>query len=184
MNRKVLLLVTLAVLALSAPAQTKSNDAISKQIKALKSEKVFTLSYDENSNVSKLMAVTDNFADAGKIGVQAMNFAIGFMYSGKELAKAPDSILLSFWVLTKKPRFAANHNLLLPGSNLDLGTARYVSRPRDNMEYLNFEISIENLGKLVDEPNSRIKLGEAQLTLTRSQLKSISDMLILCDPDR
>lgn len=184
MNKYLFLLVTTTVLAFSTSAQTKSNDAISKQIKALRSEKTFTLNYDQNSNVSKLMAVTDNFADAGKIGVQAMNLAIGFMYSGRELIKAPDNVLLSFWVLTKKPRFAVNHNLLLLNANVDLGPARYISRVRDNMEYLNFEISIENLEKIANEPNGRIQLGEAELTLTRSQLKAISDMLVLCDPKR
>lgn len=176
----------IATLAINSLAQSKPNESISKQIKSLRAEKTITLSYDQNSNISKLMAVTDNFDGAGKIGIQAMNFAIGFMYSGQALSKAPDNILLSFWVLTKKPRFALNHSLLVNGTegNLDLGVARYAAKPRENMEYLNFEISRENLEKIANEPNARIQLGEADLTFTRSQLKAISDILILSAPER
>ncbi|MEO7674080.1 MAG: hypothetical protein ABIU09_08405 [Pyrinomonadaceae bacterium] len=183
MNKYLILLVTLAFLVFSASAQTKTNDAISRQIKTLRAEKTISLSYDQNSNVSKLMAVTDNFDGAGSIGIQAMNFAIGFMYSGQSLAKAPEDMILTFWVLTKKPRFAANHNLSITGVgvNLDLGAARYVSRTRDNMEYLNFKISRENLAKIAGESNARIQLGEAGLRFTSSQLKAISDILILSD---
>ena len=180
------LTLMIAMLAINSTAQSKPNDSISKQIKALRAEKTFTLSYDKNSNVSKLMAVTDNFDGAGKIGIQAMNFAIGFMYSGQELTKAPDNILLTFWVLTKKPRFAANHSLFVNGGggNLNLGAARYAAKPRENMEYLNFEISRENLATIAGESNARIQLGEAGLAFTPTQLKAISDILILSDPAR
>lgn len=176
----------IATISINSFAQSKPNESISKQIKTLRAEKTFTLSYDQNSNVSKLMAVTDNFDGAGRIGVQAMNFAIGFMYSGQALTKAPDNIMLTFWVLTRKPRFAANHSLFVNGGNgnMDLGAARYAAKPRENMEYLNFEISREDLAKIAGESNAQFQLGEAGLTFTRSQLKAISDMLILSDPTR
>ena len=89
MNRHVVLLsLILAGFASIVSGQSKPNDAIARQIKALNCAKTVTLSYDQGSNVSKLMAVTDNFKGAGRVGVQAMNFAVGFMYSGKELTKA------------------------------------------------------------------------------------------------
>lgn len=184
MNKYLFLLATFALLSLSAPAQTKSNDVISKQIKALRGEKAFTLSYDQNSNVSKLMAVTDNFDDTGRIGVQAMNFAIGFMYSGKSLTNAPDKMIFTFWVLTKKPRFASNHNLSIKFGNtdMDLGTARYVSRTRDNMEYLNFEISRDNLTNLAGQPAAKVRLGDFEINFTREQIRILSDLLTLSDP--
>ena len=178
----------IASLMVSSAAQLKPNEAISKQIKALRIEKTFSLSYDQISNVSKLMAVTGNFTDrdAGRIGAQAMNFAIGFMYVGQSLAKAPDNMILTFWVLTKRPRFAANHNLFVFGSqtSLDLGTARYVSRLRDNMEYLNFEISRENIAKIVSQPDANVKLGEFEINFTREQIRNLSDLLTLSDPTK
>jgi hypothetical protein len=185
--KKIFFAVTvIAAACLAAPAQSKSNDAISKQIKALGSSKTIELTYDQNSNVSKLRAVTENFQDSGKTGVQAMNFAIGFMYPGRELARAPENLLLTFWVLTKKPRFASNHNLTLnyAAGMLDLGPARYVAKPREDMEYLNFEISRDDLAKMIGQPNPSLKLGEFQLTLTPGQQKAISDLLILSDPAR
>ena len=144
------ILITLAILSLTfhAAAQSKSNDAISTQIRALRAEKTFKVSYDENGKTSKLMVVAENFSnrEAGRAGIQAMNFAIGFFYPGQELANAPDPIMLTFWVLTKKPRFSQDHSLMvtLGDENLVIGQARYVSKQRENMEYLNFQITTEN----------------------------------------
>jgi len=82
--------------------------------------------------------------------------------------------------LTKKPRFAANHNLMV--GDIDLGTARYAAKPRENMEYLNFEISRENLSKIALESNVRFQLGEAEFSFSRDQLKILADIVILSDP--
>jgi hypothetical protein len=181
--KKIIFAVTFLLAASGfAQAQTKSNNAIAKQIKTLGNSKI-ELYYDQNSNVSKLMAVSDNFLDAGKAGVQAMNFAIGFMYPGQELTKPPENILLTFWVLTKKPRFAANHNLVLTGGR-DLGAARYTPKPRQDMEYLNFEISRADLAEIISQSNASFKLGEFELSFTGSQKKVISDLLTLSDPAR
>ena len=70
--------------------------------------------------------------------------------------------MLTFWVLTKKPRFAENHNLLVTGESgrLDLGAARYAAKPRENMEYLNFEISREDLAKIAQDAAGRFSLGD------------------------
>lgn len=173
-------------LSSSAAAQAKSNEAISRQIRTLKSEKVIELSYDQGSNVSKLRAVTENFPDAGKAGVLAMNFAAGFMYSGREITRAPENILFTFWVLTKKPRFAANHNFVLNDSTggRDLGQARYVAKPREDMEYLNFELSRADLEKIASQPVAGFKLGESEFVFTKGQQKAISDLLTISDPAR
>ena len=180
-------LLLAACLVTGAAAQPKTNDAIRRQIKTIGGDKTFTLSYDAGSRVSKLMGVTGNFddSDAGRAGIRAMNFAVGFIYVGETLEKAPERATLAFWVLTKRPRFATNHNLLVRNeSPLDLGPARYVSRERDEMEYLNFEISLGDLAKIAGSPTGRFQLGEAEFTFTRSQLKTISDLLLLADPSR
>ena len=111
-----------------------------------------------------------------------MNFAVGFMYAGQSLAKAPDSVIFTFWVLTKKPRFAASHNLTV--GNLDLGTARYISKPRENMEYLNFDITRESLAKIASSPEAKVKLGEFEISFTRNQIRNLTDLLVLSDPGR
>lgn len=184
--KSIFILLFFLLLFVPATAQVKTNDAIVRQIKALKSEKAVELVYDQSSNVSTIRAVTENFPDAGRAGVQAMNLAIGFMYVGREITKAPDTIMVSFWVLTKKPRFAASHNLMLndPTGGRDLGPARYTPKPRESMEYLNFRLSRADLETMASEPGSRFKLGEADFTLTPGQRKAIADLLTISDPAR
>src|SRR5687768_10902593 len=110
---KSLLYSALAILLCSAfaSAQSKPNDAIARQVKTLGSESTITLSHDHASNMSKLMAVSENFSDseAKAADVRAMNFAAGFLYSGQSLEKSPDPILLTFWVLSKQNRFGNGH---------------------------------------------------------------------------
>ena len=180
-----LLAVVFVIFCVAAVAQTLTNDAINGRIKSLGSSKTIELIYDKNSNVTKLMAVTENFSDseAQKIGIQAMNFAIGFMYPGQELLRPPENVLLSFWVLTKKPRFGNAHGLTF-NNGLDLGQARYIAKPRIEMEYLNFEISRADLEKVVHQPGTGFKLGDAEFSLTRGQQKAIADFLKVSDPVR
>lgn len=183
MKTSLLFVIFCAVFSLSAAAQAKSNDAISRQIRSMNSQKTIELLYDQGSNVSKIKAVTENFPDAGRAGVQAMNMAVGFMYVGQEIVKAPDNILLSFWVLSKKPRFAAGHNLVLNGGR-DLGPARYVAKPRQDMEYLNFEVSRADLETMASAAGARFRLGDLELTFTAAQQKAFADLLTLSDPAR
>ena len=184
MKRCIFLAVVIASLSIFVSAQAKSNDVISRQIRDVGGERTFSITYDQNSNVSKLMAVTENFSDgdADKIGIQAMNFAVGFMYSGNSLVKAPESVIFTFWVLTKKPRFAANHNLTV--GNLDLGPARYVSKPRENMEYLNFDITRTNLAKMASDPNAKVRFGEFEIHFTRQQFRTLTQLLNLSEPSK
>lgn len=184
MKRCIFLAVFTASLSIFVPAQGKSNDVISRQIRNVGGDKTFSITYDQDSKVSKLMAITENFSDGDtdKMGVQAMNFAAGFIYSGKSLVKAPESVLLTFWVLTKKNRFAAQHNLSV--GNLDLGPARYVSKPRANMEYLNFDIKRDDVAKMASDPNAKVRLGQFEINFTRQQIRTLAELLELSDPSK
>jgi hypothetical protein len=183
---KILIVLSSVLLfSVSFAAQTKTNDAIAGQLREIRASRSLTLTYDQPSNTSKVMGVADNFAsgEADDAGIQAMNFAIGFYYPGDSLKRSPDPIMLTFWVLSKKPRFTVEHDLTIFGDQdiMTLGTARYVSKPRTNMEYLNFEISREDLTKIAGRTEVKFRLGDAEFTFTRSQLKLLADMLIVSE---
>ena len=182
---KSILAVAAVVLTLSfsSLAQSLTNETIKNRIRAERADKTFTLTFDPVSKTSKLMAVSDNFvnSEASRAGLQAMNFAIGFYYPGEELKSAPETFLLTFWVLTRKPRFAAGHDMTvaLADEMLVIGSGRYVSKPRDEIEYLNFEVSRENLMKIASQTETRFKLGDQDFTFTRSQMKLLADLLTI-----
>jgi hypothetical protein len=180
----VFILILLASIAVSA--QTKSNDAMAQQIKALKADKSFMLTYDKGSGMSKVMGSSESFsgAEAKKAGIQAMSFGTAFFYRGQALAAAADPIALTFWVMTKKPQFAGNHKwTAVAGSEtLDLGDAQYAAKPANNMEYLNFQVSRENLKKLAGQANVKFKLGTAEFEFSAPQMKLLADLLKLSDP--
>jgi len=161
--------------------QAKSNSEISRQIASLRMEKNLSLDFDKNGNTSRIKAVTDNFSDrdAQRSGIQAMNFAMGFFYPGDVLKSAPDPIMLTFWVLTKKPRFAEAHDLkvIFDSETVDLGDARYVSKPRENMEYLNFEISRGNLSRIAQTRDVKLQIGNFEFSLTPDQRIVIAEIL-------
>jgi hypothetical protein len=182
MKNITLVALFILLLALAASAQ-KTNDAISKQIKSLKADKNISLEYDTASNSSKIFVRADNFADAEakKAGIQAMNFGMAHTYVGQALAAPPESFDLAFWVLTKHPRFATSNTwtATLGIDTLDLGDARYGGKPREDMEYLNFHVSRENLVKIAAETNVKFKLGEAQFTFTPAQLTLFKNLLAI-----
>lgn len=161
--------------------QSKSNEAIAKQIKDLKAEKNITQSYDDASQMSKIMVVGDDFGSEQdkRTGVEAMNFGMAFFYQGKALTAAPDEINFTFWVLNKKPKFAASHawTAIIGNETLDLGDARYVSKPKENMEYLNFKISRQNLEKIAKASDVKFKIGDAELKFTPEHLKTFANLL-------
>ena len=169
------------VFATHSAAQSLSNETIMNRIRSERAEKTITLTSDPGSKTSKIMAVSDNFvnSESSRAGVLAMNFAIGFFYPGAELKTAPETFQLSFWVLTKKPRFGAGHDLtvVLAEEMLVIGSGRYVSKPRDQIEYLNFELSRENLTKIASQTETRFKLGDNDFTFTRSKMKLFADLL-------
>jgi hypothetical protein len=166
-------------------AQSKQNDVIARQLKSLGAESTITLTHDQASNMSKLMAVSGNFpdAEAKAADVRAMNFAAGFLYPGQSLDKSPDPILLTFWVLAKQNRFGNGHALVVQvdGQTLDIGDSRYVARPRDGMEYLNFDLSRDVLGRIAAGSNVRFTVGGANFTFSSDQLKMIGNLLLLSD---
>ncbi len=180
--------VTIAVaflsLTLGISAQT-SNEAMLARIDSLHAGKTITLTFDTVSGTSKIMAVSENFSkdDAGRAGLLAMNFAIGHIYPGNSIVKSPDSFLLTFWVLSKKPRFGVNHamTVVLRDEMLVIGSARYAAKPREQMEYLNFEVSRENLMKIAGQTEVRFQLGDEEFTFTKSQMKLLADLLVVTE---
>lgn len=182
---RILSITAVILLALSSVSAQKTNDAVSKQIKALKADKTITLTYDAGSNTSKLMVMSPNFdgKEAAKAGVQAMNFGMAAFYPGQAITAAPDSFNFTFWVLTKKPVFGAAHKWTAPvgAETLDLGDARYVSKPGENMEYLNFKISREQLTKIAAAPGTKFKLGTAEFTFTADQSTLLKNLLAVSD---
>ncbi len=170
--------------ALAASAQ-KTNDAIAKQIKSLKADKTISLSYDAGSNTSKIMVTAGNFdgKEASKAGIQAMNFGMAFFYPGKTLMTSPDTINLTFWVLTKKSKFADAHNwtIKLEKETLNFGDARYTAKSGDNMEYLNFKIARTDLAKIAAGSNINFKLGTADFTFTPEHIAIFKNLLAITD---
>jgi hypothetical protein len=162
-------------------AQSKTNDAIAKQIKDLKAEKTIALSYDEAGKTSKIMVTGEDFGKEQhkRAGVEAMNFGMAFFYPGKALTAAPSELNFTFWVVSKKPRFAASHHwtVTVGDETLDLGEARYAARAAENMEYLNFKISRENLEKIAKSSDVKFKIGSAELKFTPEHLRAFANLL-------
>ena len=79
------------------------------------------------------------------------------------------------------PQVARRHGfkIVAGGQTFDLGDGSYAAKPREDMEYLNFSVTREDLSKLV-LPGSRITIGNFQFTLTSSQANTIKNLLALC----
>jgi len=180
---KLTLAIAVALLSftLATSAQDFTKDVIQNRINSLHAQKSISITSDADAKTTKIMAVSENVSrdEANRSGIMAMNFAIGLFYPGQELKSTPETFLLTFWVLTKKPRFAGGHDMtvVLPDEMLVIGSGRYVSKPRDEMEYLNFEVSRENLMKIASQTETRFKLGDHDFTFTRSQMKLFADLL-------
>lgn len=178
-----LLFIALFIVS-SAAAQGHSFDELKKEIRDLRADH-FSLSYDQDSNESKMMAVAENFdqKESSKAGVQAMNFASAFNFAGRSLTAAPSTLNFAFWVLTKRPRFAADHHWAVTSGDktFELGDARYVSKPNENIEYLNFVLTREDLKK-ISAPGAKFTVGGYQFTVTPAQTKMLSDLYTLSTP--
>ena len=186
MLKKFFLLPTLILtLTAFAFAQTKTNDAIEKQIKALKVEKAVSVSYDESGGTSKIFVSGEDFGRTqdNRANLQSFSFGMAFFYAGKTLNAAPDIINLTFWAQSKKPRFAESHNLTIfnDAETLDLGDARYVLKS-DKIEYLNFKISRENLIKIAKSTNAKLKIGNAEFQFTPEHLRVFAALVKISDP--
>ena len=184
MKNTIIVLFIILLTAFPAAAQ-KTNDTISKQIKSLKADKNITLEYDAASNTTKIFVRADNFSDAEakRTGIQAMNFGMAHIYVGKTLDATPEAFDFAFWVLSKKPRFTDAHTftVTLGKDTLDLGDARYGPKPRENMEYLNFRISRDDLAKIAAGSNVKFHLGAFEFTFTPAQLTIFKNLLAVSD---
>ena len=179
--KHLLLFIALLVFTSAAAAQTKSNDVIQQQLKSLGSRQI-GVNYNEGSKATTIKAVSENFSndEAKRAGVRAMNFAVGVIYPGAGLDRSPEQYMLSFWVMSGKPRFGEDHtfNVFLGSETLQLGNARYSFRERDGMEYLNFNLTREQLKKIAAESRVRFLLGRHDFTFTPSQLKLFADLYL------
>ncbi len=184
MKHSLIIAVALLFLTFPVSAQT-SNDLFRDRIKTVHGGKDITLTFDAVSRTSKIMAVSENFSkdDASRAGVLAMNFAVGHIYPGESLVKSPGSFVLTFWVLSRKPRFGSNHAMTvgLHDEILVIGSARYIAKPREQIEYLNFEVSRENLTKIANQTSVRFRLGDEEFTFTPSQMKLFADLLLITE---
>jgi hypothetical protein len=184
--RYILIAAFIAAFSVTAFPQSKGNDQISQQLRKRRLDKSFTLSFDAGGGTSRLMAVAENFdsRETDKAGLQAMNFAMGCFYPGNVLKASPDPIMLTFWVLTKRPRFASAHAVTVAadGAAIDLGEARYAAKAREDMEYLNLNVSRADLTKIGSSSRATVKIGVATFTFTPAQLKLIRDFLEVTAP--
>lgn len=182
--RTIYLLLLSATLCISASAQTRSNEAITRDIRSLGSSNSITVHHDPNSKVTTLKAIAENFADAEtkRAGIRAMNFAAGAIYVGNGIDKPIDPLTFSFWAMSSKPRFGEGHGLVIVtrSGRLNVGDSRYVARVRDGMEYLNFSLTRNQLAALA-QSGTTFELGSYTFTMTASQQKMISDLLKVTD---
>jgi hypothetical protein len=167
--------------------QAKYAVDIEKKIKELKSEKFIFLEAPEPGwNSPKILAVGEKFsaADCRRIGVDSMDFAAAIFLEYGTLAAAPNEILFTFRVKSKKPRFASLHSwtVMIGGETMNLGEARYAARSKENKEFLNFKISRENLEKIAKASDVKFKIGEAELKVTAEQLQILSSFLAVINP--
>jgi hypothetical protein len=132
------------------------------------------------------MATASNFdaAEARSAGIQAMNFGMAAFYSGQQISTALDPINFTFWVLSKKPRFApvGAWQVTLQSAPVALGDYRYAAKPSENMEYLNFKIRRDDLAKIAaSAPPVKFRLAGQSFTFTQEQLQLLRNFLAVSD---
>lgn len=174
-------MLMISALSGAAFSQGKTDEAMQKQLKALKADKTFGLSYDKDSNFSKLFGFGESFDEAKNYKLEYFRFGLAFFFQGRTLASAPDSYTLTFQAGGKKPVFAASHALkfTIDGTDLDLGEARYVAK---DIEYLNFKLTREQLAKIAKGKNVKAKIGAAEFALKPEHIKMFANLLALSDP--
>lgn len=177
-----LIMFITATIALS---QAKSSEAIAKQIKALKAEKVFALSYDKSSDASKILGFSEDFGKEqnSRNNLSSLRFGLAFFFPGKSLTVAPNEYLLTFQAGSKKPKLADSHALkfMIDNENLDFGDARYADK-NEGIEYLNFKITRDQLARLAKGKIVKMRIGNAEFTLSPEQIKMFANLFALSDP--
>lgn len=171
-------LIVLAA-ASAVSAQTVTNDTVRSRIKARGADRSIELEYDENGRSSRIRAVAENFPDSQsrEAGAKAINFAAGLLYPGNEL-KGNEPILFTFWILTSGPRFETSHAMTMVAGEkrIEIGDARYAYRARDSVEYLNFNITRDQLRMMFEEKDLSLIVGGKRFTFTKAQTKLLSDL--------
>jgi hypothetical protein len=180
---KVFLFLFLLLLApTTLSAQSRSNDSIRDQINELGAAKHTVVEYNASSNVTTIRAVAENFAEGETkaAGARAMNFAVGMMYVGRELKNASEPFKMAFWVNAQKPVFAQGQPIQIYAGEalVEIRDARHIRRDRDNMEYLNFQLTREQLKTIALYENVRVYVGRHSFTFTKSQLKLMADLFL------
>ena len=175
-----------ALVGAAAAQEGKSSDAIAKQIKNIKAEKAAFYSYDSSSNASKLVIFGNDFAkdQSKRAGLESLRFGMAFFYVGNSLKTAPEMINLTFTAQTKEPRFTANHSVKITADNetFDLGDARYISKSRENVEYLNFQIKREMLVQIAKAAKITAKIGDYDFEFAPVQRQTFVNLIALSDP--
>jgi hypothetical protein len=183
---KILASLCVLLLACVAANSQKTNESIQTQIRSLRADPAITLAYDQGGNSSKLMGIAGNFSDqdAKTAGLQAINFGLAFFYPGQRLEAPPEDINFTFWAVSKKPRFAegGTWDVSLTSGGLHLGPYRYASKPKENMEYLNFILRRSDLAAVASATGSvKFRLGAHQFTFTQEQLRLIKNFIQLAE---
>jgi len=165
------------LLSVSIYAQAKRNTAIEQHLRSAGANA--TVHFDPNSKVTTLKGVAENFSDSDtkRSGAKAMNFAVGALYAGDQIERSIEPLTLSFWIMSGgKARFGDSQSLIATanGENVDLGSGRYTFR-RDGMEYINFNLTRDQLSKLANA--GMWILGGKPFTPTGSQRKLLRDIL-------
>jgi len=182
MTTKILPAVSLILILTGiAFSQTKSAEAISKQLKTLKADKIYSLTYDKGSNNSKIYGFSENFDEAKASKLSFLRFGLAFFFSGTARSAKADSFTLTFQADGKKSLFTTSHavKFTIDGAALDLGDARYVDK---DMEYLNFKLTREQLLKIAKGKIVKAKIGAIEVKFTPAHIKMFSDLLALSDP--
>ena len=186
MDKRFFAIVLILMSATCAFSQTKSGAALEKQLKSLQADKIYALKYDANSDNSKVYGFGADFGGEQnkRNGVESMRFGMAFNYAGGDLKTEPDEYLLTFQAGTRRAKFAEKHNLTftIDGANLDLGAARYANK-NEGIEYLNFKLNREQLGKLAKGREVSMRIGDSEFKLAAEHRKMFAGLFALSDPN-
>lgn len=165
-------------------AQTKSNDLIKQQISSLGVSKNVQLEYDSGSDSTKLMGLGEYFSkdQCSKNGLSELSFGMAHNYSGKALPYSVPAFVMTFWAKGKGGAAFSNSSMLTfvaDGEAVEMGNARYAHK--GSMEYLNFMINREQLGKLAAAKSVVVKLGEKELTASDAHMKVFKGLFVVSD---
>lgn len=80
MNKILSVSLFILIFAFAVFAQTKTNDAITKQLKTLKADKTFGLNYDAASDTSKILGFSEDFGKEQTARNKLLSFRFGLTF--------------------------------------------------------------------------------------------------------